>query len=123
MNSTDPAVLAYLDEVVNRLGRLEPNERTEIIAELENHIAEAVKGGRTTAETLDTLGEPAKLAQAYEMELTLGRRSGRNSLVAFLRVMGVLATLGLPTLVICTVLASVGVAFVVAGAGAFLLAL
>lgn len=70
MNGSDPRnterETLYLKRLRRALGPLPENDRTEIVAEIESHIADRSRGtGASVADILAGLGEPDTLARAY----------------------------------------------------------
>ena len=70
MSGSDPRITeretVYLKRLRRALGPLPESDRTEIVAEIESHIAERSRGtGASVADILAGLGEPDTLARAY----------------------------------------------------------
>ncbi len=60
------AAQQYLDRLKRALRFLPAEDRDAIIAEIESHIADRTSvGGKSIADTLETLGDPDELARAY----------------------------------------------------------
>jgi uncharacterized membrane protein len=124
VTSDNPIVARYLDELREGLTGVSETERSEMVGEIENHIAEAAGAGKNLADVLQTLGPAAELARAYRVELLLNPRTHRwNPLTRWFALVGVAATASLPSLVVVPALAAVGFACTVAGVVVFFAAL
>jgi uncharacterized membrane protein len=122
MSEDHPLVARYLARLTERLGDLQPAERTEVVQEIRSHIAEAVSAGRPLETVLSTLGPADDLARAYAVELLLNpaHTAGRGSRVdVFLKLAGLLVLGSIPTFVIVVVLGAVGVSFTCSGIAVF----
>ena len=119
----NPALTRYIRQVEAALDSIDPDERDAIVSELKSHITEATTAGRDLDAVLAGLGPAQKLAKAYEVELLLNRKRWGGNVDGFFRVVGALATLSLPTVIIGSVLGVVGATFLVVGVGVFLLGL
>lgn len=114
MTETNPVVRRYLDQLELGLRTLPDAERTEIVREINSHIAEAVNSGRSLAEVLERLGPADRLARAFMAESILGGpgRPWRKWLAAAIIVAGSSAA----GLFLIPFLAIFGLLFPVAGA-------
>ncbi|HEX5215616.1 MAG TPA: DUF1700 domain-containing protein, partial [Vicinamibacterales bacterium] len=100
------------------LAGMAPTDRAEVVQEIRNHIAEAVAAGKPIDVVLTTLGPADALARGYAVELLLHPKSARKSSGRVQRVftvVGLVALMSIPTLVIVTTLGSIGVSFVISG--------
>jgi uncharacterized membrane protein len=120
----------FLDLLRKGLRRVSEPDRGDIVREIDNHFEEARAEGRSDADVIAALGDPRKLALAYELELfgarcaNVERQAGSTD--RLLVLIPVVAALSLPTLVVVAVLGSLALAFSIAGValtiGAFFLA-
>lgn len=65
----------FLEKVYRNLQGIAAEEKSEIIEEIQNHIAEAVRDGASEQAVIDNLGDPAALAKSYVGETILRHRS------------------------------------------------
>jgi uncharacterized membrane protein len=113
-----PVVERYLDELARHLGPLGPADRGEVVRDIESHIAEAVAAGSTLDSALESLGPAQILGRAYAIELLVNPRRASPRTAGpsrYLKVVGLLALVSLPTLVIVVSLGAIGVAFCASG--------
>ena len=113
-----PLVNRYLDTLESHLVNLAAPERGEVIAELRQHIADALTAGRTIDQVLESLGPVDALARAYQLELLVSPRPSappQPRSDRWLRIAGLLAIGSLPTLIIVITLGSIGIAFTFSG--------
>ncbi|HEY3365671.1 MAG TPA: hypothetical protein VGK74_11500 [Symbiobacteriaceae bacterium] len=107
MLEQNPIVARYLSQFRAGLKRLPEAERSEVVDEINSHIAEAVAAGGSLAEVLERLGPADRLARAYAAEALLGL--GQPTLGRWLKAAGVLAGFSLSSLFIIPVLGTFGV--------------
>ena len=119
MSATHPVARRYLDELERGLGALQPDERREIVREIDDHIADAVAAGRPMEDVLQVLGPAQTLARAYSVETLLNPREKTPAADRWLRLIGLLAVASLPSFILIVVLGSLGLSFTVAGAAIF----
>jgi uncharacterized membrane protein len=119
--SSDPLARRYLENFSAALGRLPDDERSELIGEIESHIAEAAADGQPVSEVLARLGPADRLAMAYRAELlTSARRAGwRRWLTRSVALAALLVGMSIPSLVIIPLLAGLGAGFVAGGVAMF----
>jgi uncharacterized membrane protein len=118
----DPVVQRYLATLDRNLKGLAPEERGEIIAEIESHLAEAARRGEDAATTIRHLGPADRLARAYRTEIILERRDG-NQLWRMLAFTALLMGASIPTLIIVVTLGVMGVGLVTGGVTVAVIAL
>lgn len=110
----------YLAALDAALASLAPAERTEVVAEIRQHIADATAAGKPIDVVLQALGPVDALARAYQLELLVkpGPRSAdRRRSDRWLKIIGLLAVGSLPTFIIVIVLGTIGISFVLTGLG------
>ena len=110
----------YLESFEAALQSLEPAEREEVVAEIRQHIADAIAAGKPIDEVLKSLGPVDALARAYQLELLVTPRSGapaQSQTDRWLKIIGLLALGSLPTFIIVVVLGTIGLTFTVTGIG------
>lgn len=118
MTADLPLVNRYLTAFDAQLVSLAAAERTEVVAEIRQHIADAIEAGRTIDEVLQSLGPVDALARAYQLELLVTPRPNaapQPRSDRWLRIIGLLAIGSIPTLIIVSALGSIGIAFTVSG--------
>lgn len=95
MSLEDPLVRRYLDQLRKALESmpLSKEERSEILLEIESHIAEARRSGLPLARVLESLGPSDELAEAYGVELLLRPKPVRSSVRWISQFLMVLSTL------------------------------
>lgn len=98
---------AYLQELGTHLTRLEPEERADILEEVESHIFESLSNGTSTEEVLKALGTPKALANSYIGENLLKKGSFNLSnlfqLIKFYFVTGFSGMIIVPFLAVLSV--------------------
>jgi uncharacterized membrane protein len=113
----DPLATRYLANLRHALDRVPQDERSEVVREIESHIAEARARGASTADVLEHLGPADKLARAYRAELLL--TSGRaNWFARLFGLAGLLLTASIPSMIIIPLLGGLGLGFVAGGVAA-----
>ena len=118
MTADLPLVNRYLTTFDSQLTSLAPAERAEVVAEIRQHINDALAAGRTIDDVLQSLGPVEALARAYQLELLVSPRPNavpQPRSDRWLRIVGLLAIGSIPTLVIVSALGSIGIAFTVSG--------
>ena len=113
-----PLAERYLTQFDRELAGMAPADRAEVVQEIRNHIAEAVGAGKPIDAVLTALGPADALARGYAVELLLHpkktkQRSGK--LQRSFALIGLVALMSIPTLVIVVTLGSIGVSFVISG--------
>jgi uncharacterized membrane protein len=125
----NPAVDRYLTKLSRALGDMPEPEHTEVIHEIRNHAAEAIRAGEDPAAVIERLGAPDQLAQAYRVELAMtGRRRPARRIGRVFAILGVTAISSLASFLVVVVLGALtlgliggGVAAIVGGAASLLL--
>jgi uncharacterized membrane protein len=112
-----PLVEKYLKAFEAALAAFKVPESKEVVVEIRSHIAEALAEGRPLDGVLATLGAADDLARAYAVELTLNPRSERraSSLLRTVRIISILVVGSLLTLIIVSLLGTIGVGFALSG--------
>lgn len=115
--TSHPVVDRYLARLEEGLSSLSSTERQEVLQEIRSHVAEATAAGKDLDAVLQSLGSADQLAKAYSVELLMHPRRGRSGgeFERKLKLIGLVAISGIPTIVIVATLGSVGVSFVVSG--------
>lgn len=121
MRQQHPVVERYLTRLETAIGGLDPADRREVVQEIRNHIAEAVAAGKPLDAVLEALGPADALGRAYAIELLLHPPPdrGRRGAQRWFSIVGLIAVLSIPTLVLVSTLGSIGISFVAAGIFAF----
>jgi len=115
-----PVVARYLAVLGASIAGIDADERAAIEQEIRSHIAEATATGRPLDEVLTSLGPADALARAYAAELLLNPRDQRlTSVVAFLKLAATVVVGSFATLIVVTILGSVGVSFAASGVVVF----
>lgn len=110
----------YLAALEAALKNMAPAEREEVVAEIRQHIADAIAAGKPIDEVLKALGPVDALARAYQLELLVKPREGapaQSSSDRWLKIIGLLALGSLPTFIIVVVLGTIGLTFTITGIG------
>jgi uncharacterized membrane protein len=125
MTERHPVVERYLTHLEGAIGELDPADRREVLQEIRNHIAEAAAAGKPIDAILGALGPADALGRAYAIELLLHPPKTRRAPASdrWLRILGLVVALSIPTLVVVTVLGSVGITFVASGLLVFVVGL
>jgi uncharacterized membrane protein len=111
-----PVIARYMASFEASITALDAVERTAIAQEIRNHIAEATAAGRPLDDVLRSLGPAETLARAYVAELLMNpRRSRLESAAAFLKLAGIVVAGSAATLIVVTMLGSVGIGFTLSG--------
>jgi len=108
---------AYLETFERSLRGLSEKEREAALDEIRSHLAEARAEGLSEREAIDRLGPPEALGRAFVAELAVDRpEADRGGWIdSLLRLIGLVTLGSIPTIVIVSVLGSVGAAFVGVG--------
>lgn len=115
MTPDHPLAVRYVDKLNQALGDLAPTERTEILTEIRNHIADANAAGTPIEDVLHALGPAEQLARGYRVELLLNPKAPAPRSDRWLRVIGLLAAGSLPTFIIVVTLGAIGVSLSLSG--------
>lgn len=114
-----PLVDRYLAHLREGLAAMPAADREEVERDIRSHIAEATAAGTPLDTVLTHLGPADALARAYSMELLLdGSRAKAAGLSVMQRVLalaGLVVLTSIPTIVIVSVLGSIGISFVFSG--------
>ena len=115
-----PVVARYMATFGAAIQGIDAGERAAIEQEIHSHIAEATATGRSLDEVLAALGPADALARAYSVELLMNPRDRRlASLAAFLRLAATVVVASFATLIVVTILGSVGLSFTASGVVVF----
>ena len=118
-NADHPAVDRYLTALNNELSDLPEPERTEVVVEIRNHAAEAMRAGEEAAAVIARFGDPRQLAQAYRVELALATsRSPVRRVANAFGLLCVIAVSGLGSFIVIVVLGAITLAFTAGGVAA-----
>lgn len=116
---THPLVDRYLSRLREGLAAMPAADREEVERDIRSHIAEAVAAGTPLDTVLTHLGPADTLARAYTVELLIdgarARAAGLSGFQRLLALAGLLALTSIPTIVVVSVLGSIGVSFVFSG--------
>ena len=97
---SNPAIDRYLTTLSKELADMAEPERSEVIGEIRNHAAEAVRAGEEPAAIIERFGDPRLLARAYKMELAVKSSHGPLRRVArFFAMLGLIAITSLMSFV------------------------
>jgi uncharacterized membrane protein len=118
MTDNHPLVERYLRALDAALTDLAPTERTEVVAEIRQHIADATAAGKPIDVVLQSLGPVEALARAYQLELLVtpratAPRQPRSD--RWLKILGLIAIGSLPTFVIVVTLGTLGLSLSLSG--------
>ena len=112
----NPAAERYLAALEHSLSPMKASERMEVIHEIRAHLHDGMVAGKPLDELLNRLGAAELLAKAYLVESYLNpKRFGSGWISRTLGLFGLLVFGSLPTLVITSLLGSLGIAFLIAG--------
>lgn len=118
-NSDNPAVDRYLTALNNELSDLPEPERTEVVVEIRNHAAEAMRAGEEAAAVIARFGDPRQLAHAYRVELALATsRNPVRRVAGVFALLGVTAVSSLGSFIVIVVLGALTLAFTAGGVAA-----
>jgi len=126
--TSNPAIDRYLTKLSQELGDMPEPERTEVVHEIRNHAAEAMRAGEEAAAVIERFGDPRQLAHAYRVELAVAgprrplRHIGRplRRIGRVFALLGVIAVSSLASFVVIVVLGSLTLAFIGGGAAAII---
>jgi uncharacterized membrane protein len=111
-----PVVARYMAMFGASLKGIDADEHAAIEQEIRSHIAEATAAGRSLDDVLTALGPADALARAYSVELLMNPRDRRRaSLAAFLKLAATVVVASFATLIVVTILGSVGLSFTASG--------
>jgi uncharacterized membrane protein len=119
MTHADPELAAYFAALDDALSMLGPAERGAVLAEIHQHVADAIHANTPVADIVRSLGPVDAMARAYELELLVNPRtdvSGRPSQRA-VRVVALLAVGSVTTLVVMTGLGALAMMLSLSGLG------
>ena len=124
MTHEHPVIARYMATFGVAIKRLDADERAAIEQEIRSHIAEATAAGRSLDDVLTALGPADALARAYTVELLMNPHDRRlKSVVAFLKLAATVVGVSFATLIVVTILGSVGVSFTASGVVVFAIGL
>lgn len=107
-----PVVARYLATFGAAIKGIDAEERAAIEQEIRSHIAEATAAGKPLDGVLTALGPAETLARAYSVELLMNPRDQRlKSIGAFLMLAATVVAASVVTLIVVTILGSVGISF------------
>jgi uncharacterized membrane protein len=119
-----PVVARYMATLGTAIKGIDAGERVAIEQEIRSHIAEATAAGRSLDEVLTTLGPADALARAYSVELLMNPRDRRlESVAAFLKLAATVVVASFATLIVVTILGSIGLSFTASGIVVFAIGL
>lgn len=75
----------FLAELASALQRIPEGERQDIVRDYEEYFADAAHAGRTDAEVIATLGQPAHIAKQLIADHHLSRAQSNLTLASFLK--------------------------------------
>lgn len=111
-----PVVARYMATFGAAMMGIDAAERAAIEQEIRSHIAEATAAGKPLEDVLEALGPAEALARAYAVELLMNPRNTRiRSVVAFLKLAATVVVASFATLIVATILGSVGITFTASG--------
>lgn len=114
--STHPVVDRYLASLGSHLADLPRDDRNEVLREIGEHAAEALRAGRDPSDILSSLGDPARLADAYRIELAYERpRDVRGRVTRTFKVAGLLAASSFATFIVVILLGSFALVGLIGG--------
>jgi uncharacterized membrane protein len=112
----NPVAERYLTALANALTPMKAMEKHELVDEIRAHLQDATAAGKPLDEILTRLGSAESLAKAYLVESYLNPKpSGAGWISRTFGLFGLLVFGSLPTLVISSLLAPLGVTFLIAG--------
>jgi uncharacterized membrane protein len=119
MTEQHPLIERYLATLETGLKDLPSPERSDVVGEIRNHIAEATAAGKPIDAVLASLGPADDLARGYAIELLLNPRSAARKdysrMQRFLKLAGLVAIGSLPTLIVVIILGAIGISFTASG--------
>ncbi|MFM8933096.1 MAG: DUF1700 domain-containing protein [Gemmataceae bacterium] len=112
----NPVAERYLYALENALSPMKAQDRQEVVDEIRDHLQDATAAGKPLDEILSRLGPAESLAKAYLVESYLNPKTpGAGWISRTLGLFGLLVFGSLPTLLITSLLAPLGIAFLLAG--------
>jgi len=112
----NPVAERYLTALADALTPMKATEKHEVVDEIRAHLQDATAAGKPLDEILTRLGSAESLAKAYLVESYLNPKpSGAGWISRTFGLFGLLVFGSLPTLVITSLLAPLGVTFLIAG--------
>ena len=116
MTQEHPVVARYMATFGAAIKGIDAEERAAIEQEIRSHIAEATAAGKPLEDVLEALGPAEALARAYAVELLMNPRNTRiRSVAAFLKLAATVVVASFATLIVATILGSVGITFTASG--------
>ena len=116
---SNPAVDRYLTKLSSELSDLPEPEHTEVVHEIRNHAAEAMRAGEDPAAVIERLGDPRQLAHAYRVELAItGSRRPLRRVARVFALVGVTAVSSIASFIVIVVLGSLTLALIGGGGAA-----
>ncbi len=113
---SNPAIDRYLTTLSKELADMAEPERSEVVGEIRNHAAEAVRAGEEPAAIIERFGDPRQLARAYKMELAVKSSHGPlRRMARFFAMLGLTAITSLMSFVVIVVLGAFTLAFTLGG--------
>jgi|GEM_PF-3333869 len=115
-SDSNPATERYLTALTGALTAMPEVDRREVVDEIRVHLQDATAAGKPLDEILSRLGPAESLAKAYLVESYLNPKTpGAGWISRTLGLFGLLVFSSLPTLLITSLLAPLGIAFLIAG--------
>jgi uncharacterized membrane protein len=115
----NPAVDRYLTSLSNELGDVPEPERTEVLVEIRNHAAEAMRAGEEPADVIERFGDPRQLANAYRVELAVtGARHPVRRVAGVFALLAMTAATSLGSFIVIVVLGALTLGFIGGGVAA-----
>jgi uncharacterized membrane protein len=112
----NPVAERYLTALADALTPMKAPEKREVVDEIRAHLQDATAAGKPLDEILTRLGSAESLAKAYLVESYLNPKpSGAGWISRTFGLVGLLVFGSLPTLLITSLLAPLGIAFLIAG--------
>jgi uncharacterized membrane protein len=116
---SNPAVDRYLTKLSSELADLPEPERTDVLVEIRNHAAEAMRAGEEPAAVIERFGDPRQLAHAYRIELAVaGSRHPVRRVAGIFALLGATAVSSLASFIVIVVLGALTLAFTAGGVAA-----
>jgi uncharacterized membrane protein len=116
-----PVVARYMATFGAAITGIEAEERAAIEQEIRSHIAEATAAGKPLADVLEALGPAEALARAYAVELLMNPQNRRiQSVARFLKLAATVVFASFVTLIVATILGSIGITFTASGLAAIM---
>ncbi len=119
MSEAHPVIDRYVAQFEAALKAFDCAETAEIVRDVRGHIEEAVAMGKPVDAVLQSVGPAETLARAYAVELELNPRGARlqRTLGGVLRVVGILATASVVSLLVVGSLGSFAIGLTGSGIG------